>query len=69
MRKTIKIDDTAIKFQMWDTAGQEKFRSLTSMYYRNAETIVVCYDITKDNSFEDVKYWIQEIRSKGQPDV
>jgi small GTP-binding protein len=47
MSKTIVVGDTATKFQIWDTAGQEKYHSLAPMYYRGSAAAVVVYDITR----------------------
>lgn len=54
MRKTVQLEDKTIKFQIWDTAGQEKFRSLAPMYYRSAAAVVVVFDVTRKDSFNDV---------------
>ena len=48
MSKTLVVDDQAIKFQIWDTAGQEKYHSLAPMYYRGASAAIVVYDITRE---------------------
>ena len=45
----------------WDTAGQERFRTITSSYYRGAHGIIVVYDVTDDDSFNNVKQWLNEI--------
>ena len=47
MSKMIMVDDTPIKYQIWDTAGQEKYHSLAPMYYRGAAAAIVVYDITR----------------------
>ncbi len=59
--KTIKLEETTIKFDIWDTAGQEKFRSLAKIFYKDAKIIIYVYDITDKNSFEEIKnYWYKE---------
>mmetsp|Transcript_5109 Transcript_5109/g.10598 ORF Transcript_5109/g.10598 Transcript_5109/m.10598 type:complete len:208 (+) Transcript_5109:769-1392(+) len=59
--KTIQLDDKTIKLQIWDTAGQERFRTITSSYYRGAHGIIIVYDVTDQESFDNVKTWLQEI--------
>ena len=52
-----------MKFDIWDTAGQEKFRSLTKIFYKDARVAVLVYDITRKDSFEEVKnYWYHQIK-------
>ncbi|XP_064484593.1 ras-related protein Rab-1A [Ornithodoros turicata] len=59
--RTIELGDKTIKLQIWDTAGQERFRTITSSYYRGAHGIIVAYDVTDQESFNNVKQWLQEI--------
>lgn len=59
--RTIELDGKTIKLQIWDTAGQERFRTITSSYYRGAHGIIVVYDVTDLDSFNNVKQWLQEI--------
>lgn len=59
--RTIDIDGKTIKLQIWDTAGQERFRTITSSYYRGAHGIIVVYDTTDLESFNNVKQWLHEI--------
>ncbi|KAJ5070606.1 ras and ef-hand domain-containing protein [Anaeramoeba ignava] len=66
---TLKINDEEVKLQIWDTAGQERFRTITGTYYRNADGIMIVYDITKKDSFSQVKHWFQEIKTNAPENV
>ncbi|KAA0703997.1 EH domain-binding protein 1-like protein 1 [Triplophysa tibetana] len=59
--RTIELDGKTIKLQIWDTAGQERFRTITSSYYRGAHGIIVVYDVTDQESYNNVKQWLKEI--------
>lgn len=59
--RTVDQDGKTIKLQIWDTAGQERFRTITSSYYRGAHGIIIVYDITDQDSFNNVKQWLSEI--------
>ena len=59
--KQIEIDDKLIKMQIWDTAGHEKFRTITTSYYKSAHAIIILYDITEQSSFDHIKNWMVEI--------
>lgn len=61
--KTMTINGIRIKMQIWDTAGQEKFKSLTKSYYRGAHGVIIMYDITNYKSFEDMIGWIKDLNS------
>lgn len=66
--RTINIDDKNVILNIWDTAGQERYRALTFMYYKNCAGAIVTFDISNRNSYDDVYYWISEIK-KYNPDV
>ncbi|TYI91375.1 hypothetical protein E1A91_D03G187800v1 [Gossypium mustelinum] len=59
--RTVEQDGKTIKLQIWDTAGQERFRTITSSYYRGAHGIIIVYDVTDQESFNNVKQWLNEI--------
>ena len=59
--RTVELEGKTIKLQIWDTAGQERFRTITSSYYRGAHGIIVVYDVTDMESFNNVKQWLNEI--------
>jgi len=58
--KRMKIRGKAISLSIWDTAGQEKFRSVTASYYRNTQGIVLTYDVTNEESFKSIATWLNE---------
>jgi small GTP-binding protein len=60
------INDINIRFEIWDTAGQEKYNSITPLYYRKANIAIIVYDLTDINTFEKAKYWINEIRKNNE---
>lgn len=55
--------DQKVKLHIWDTSGQEKFRSITRSYYRGAAGCVVMYDVTSRRSFYNVTRWLEDVRS------
>ena len=59
-----------IKLQIWDTAGQERFRTITSAYYKGADGIIMVYDTTNKESFDDVdRFWINEVEEYAETNV
>ena len=61
LSKTMYLEDRTVRLQLWDTAGQERFRTITSSYYRGAHGIIVVFDVTDQESFNNVKQWLNEI--------
>ena len=63
--KNVQLDDgKLVKIQIWDTAGQDRFRSITKNYYKGAHGIILIYDITNKKSFENVRTWINQIKEE-----
>lgn len=68
--RTIEVDNKNVKLQIWDTAGQERFRTITSSYYRGSHGIIIAFDITDQESFNNVKLWMNEIeRYSNNPNI
>jgi len=59
--KTLIIDGKRVKLQIWDTGGQERFRTITQSYYRSAHGVIICYDITSKESFWNVRRWLDDV--------
>jgi Rab family protein len=67
--KEISIEGRNVILRIWDTAGQEIYRSLAPMYYRNAPIAIIVYDITHEASFEAVSYWLRELQANVEKSV
>ena len=53
-----------IKLHIWDTSGQDRFRSMTNLYYRDAQVAILTYDVTNEQSLESLNYWLNELNDK-----
>lgn len=67
--RLIHIEAHQIKLQIWDTAGQESFRSITRSYYRDAAGALLVYDITRRESFHHLSRWLEEAQQNGNPNM
>ena len=65
----VKIDGKIIKMQIWDTCGQEVYRSLISSFYNNSSLAIMVYSIDNEDSFNNLEFWLNEIRTKANPDI
>ena len=64
--KKMKVNDKEIKLDLWDTAGQDRYRSLAKIFYQDAKIIVFVYDITSKSSFEGLKnYWYKQVQANS----
>ena len=59
-------DGATVKAQLWDTAGQEKYRAITVAHYRKAVGCLVVYDVTNRKTFNDVKYWLDSLMDSAE---
>ena len=63
--KNVKLDSgKTIKVQLWDTAGQDKYRTIAKNYFKGSHGILLLYDVTKQSSFQNIRDWIQDIREE-----
>ena len=65
----VKIDNSNIKLQIWDTCGQEVYRSLIGSFYRKSSLAIIVYAIDNDSSFSSIDTWVNELKTKGNPDM
>ena len=67
--KNVEINDQIYRIQIWDTAGQENFRSITRAYYKNSVCALVVYDITNRESFNHIQSWIEDCKTQSPKTV
>ena len=67
--KNYTFDNNEVKVQIWDTAGQEKYRSITSSYYKGAHGCLLVYDITRKVTFENIDKWLAEIKLSSNNEI
>jgi small GTP-binding protein len=69
--QTIKLpDDKSVDIILWDTMGQERYRSMNKIYYKNAKVGILVYDVTDKKSFEAIKnYWYEQLKESGDKDI
>ena len=65
----MKVNDKVIKLQIWDTCGQEIYKSLISNFYRNSSLAIILYSIDNKESFNNVENWLNDLKSQANPDV
>ena len=65
----VKIEGKVIKLQIWDTCGQEIYRSLISSFYRNASLAMMVYAIDSKESFTHIETWLKEVKLQSNPDI
>eukprot|EP00922_Rhytidocystis_sp_ex-Travisia-forbesii_P072980 GHVS01108778.1.p1 GENE.GHVS01108778.1~~GHVS01108778.1.p1 ORF type:complete len:225 (+),score=30.18 GHVS01108778.1:119-793(+) len=68
LQQTVRLTDGGqLKLHIWDTGGQERFRAMAPLYYRDAAGAIIVYDCSHAPSFESVKFWVSELAQKGPP--
>ena len=63
--KIVEKDGKKIEMEIWDTAGQEQYRSISKMYYKEVHGVILVYDITSRHSFDELKYWLDDLGLYG----
>ena len=69
LKKINLKDNRKIKVQIWDTAGEDRFRAITKNYYKGANGILLIYDVTDQQSFEHVRDWIDKIKEESSEEI
>ena len=67
--RSIEVGEKTVKSQIWDTAGEKRWRATKSTYYRGAVGALLVYDITNQNSFHNVNHWISELKEHGDENL
>ena len=65
----VKVEDKTVKLQIWDTCGQEVYRSLISSFYRSASLAIMVYSIDNEDSFSNIEKWLNDVKTQSNPDV
>ena len=64
---TVELDGFKIKLQIWDTAGNPRFKTITTAYYRGSMGVIITFSVTKEETFLNVAHWIEHIKESGPP--
>src|SRR3972149_7923971 len=67
--RTLVVGSQLLRLQIWDAGGQERFRAITSSYYRNSHGIILTYDITNKRTFNNLERWILSVKEKTDDNV
>jgi small GTP-binding protein len=65
----VKMEETVLKLQIWDTAGQESFQSITKIFYRGAHAVLLTYSVASQLSFQNLQHWLSEVRAQSEADA
>eukprot|EP00041_Stephanoeca_diplocostata_P028732 m.830784 g.830784 ORF g.830784 m.830784 type:complete len:199 (-) comp23425_c1_seq17:1815-2411(-) len=65
----VETQGKTVKVQFWDTQGQERFTSISASYYKGARVAIIAYDATEAESFETIRFWLQELRKYSPPNI
>ncbi|KAG7240487.1 hypothetical protein INR49_026771 [Caranx melampygus] len=68
LTRVVHLSDVTLRFEIWDTAGQEKYHSVTPLYYRGAQAALVVYDISKRETFVRAQVWLKELEKQYNPE-
>ena len=63
------MDNKVVKLQIWDTCGQEIYRSLVTNFYRNSSLAIIVYSVVDQKSFDDIDLWLKDLKANACPDI
>ncbi|RMZ93796.1 ras-related Rab-11B isoform X2, partial [Brachionus plicatilis] len=67
--KTVELDSKCIKVQIWDTAGQDRFKSISTAFYRGSVAALLVYDITNPSTFKNLDKWLGDVKKYADPNI
>ena len=67
--RTFELSGKTVKLQIWDTAGQERFRVITKTYYKGAHGVLLTFDLTNLDTFNQIEAWIKQLNENAQKDI
>jgi len=67
--RTLKIGEDNVKLQIWDTAGQERFKTITSSYYRGTHGVVLVFDVTNEETYQNIQKWLADVERSTDDSV
>jgi len=65
----MQMNNLLVKMQVWDTAGSEQFRSVTKVFYKGSHTAFLVFDMTDENSFKQLEFWVNEVKKECPPNT
>lgn len=69
MQQTVTLEDqTEVKLHIWDTGGSERFRTMVSLYYRDTQAAIICFDVAEEQTFRSTQYWVDEMKKNNNTD-
>ena len=68
-KKIMIVEDNQFNVYLWDTIGQERLKSLTKIFFKNSKIVILVYDISKKDSFKQLRFWFQEVKQSLGDDI
>ena len=68
-KRTVDLGESRIRFDIWETAGEERYECMAPFYYQGSDAAIVVYDVTNANSFQRAKWWVKEVKKHTNPNI